>query len=55
MLYFIFSELFLSLGAFVHRYHQDLCALLLENNKKLIIGYFWDSVIKESEEKENPL
>ena len=55
MLYFIFYELFLPSGAFIHRQQQDICAVLLENKKKLIIGYFCDFVIKESEEKENLL
>ena len=55
MLYFIFFELFMPLWAFIHRYQQDFGALPLEENKKLSIGYYWDFVIKELEEKENPL
>ena len=55
MLYFIFTELFLPLGAFIHRQQQGICSVLLEYNKKLNIGYFCDFVIKESEEKENLL
>ena len=52
MLYFIFTVLFLPSGAFVHCYYQDICAALLEFNKKLVIGYFCDFVITELEEKE---
>ena len=55
MLYYIFFELFLPLGVFGYHDHQDICASLLEYNKKVIIGYFCDFVIKELEEKENPL
>ena len=55
MLYFILTELFLLLGAFLHCYYEDICATLLEYNKKLIIGYFCDFVITELEEKENLL
>ena len=42
-------------GAFIHRQQQDICAVLLENKKKLVIGYFCDFVISELEEKENLL
>ena len=55
MLYFILFELFLPLGAFIHRYQQDFVALILEDNKKISIGYHWDFVIKDLEEKENTL
>ena len=53
MLYFIFIEFFLPSGAFIHRQQQDICAVLLENKKKLVIGYFCDFVISELEEKGN--
>ena len=52
MLYFIFIELFLPSGAFIHYQEQEICAARLEYNKKLVIGYFCDFVITELEEKE---
>ena len=55
MLYFIFIELFLPSGAFIHYQQQEICAALLEYKKKLVIGYFCDFVITELEEKENLL
>ena len=40
MLYFIFFELFLPIGALVHHYQQDFCALLLKTTRSWLLDIF---------------